>query len=155
MDSGPQLFMDGRYYYRQIGDLAVNLCGAKTLSDEDWREYLRGSLDVAHELGRGPNVSLIAFAGAHPNAGQRRISADFMKKERVRPIERVAILTDSELLRGAMTAFGWLVPNLKYRPFKPSDSAGALAWLREVGQFDEKTALEAWAEAKSTVSIGR
>ena len=38
MDSGQQLFMGGRYYYRQIGDLAVNLCGAKTFSDEDWRE---------------------------------------------------------------------------------------------------------------------
>jgi hypothetical protein len=153
MDSGQQFFMGGRYYYRQLGDLAVNLCGAKSFSDDDWREYLYGSLEVARELGRGPSVSLIAFMGDHPNAGQRRISAEFMTKERVRPIERVAILTDSDILRHAMTAFGWLVPNLKYRAFKPSDPAGGYAWLGEIAQFDEKKALDAWAEARSALSV--
>lgn len=146
--------MDGRYHYRQIGDLALNLCGAKTLSDDDWREYLYGSLRVAKELGRGPNVSLIAFMGDHPNAGQRRMSAQFMEKEKVRPIERVAILTDNEMLRHAMTAFGWLVPSLKYRAFKPAELQAACAWLREISEFDEKAAVDAWADARSTLRVG-
>lgn len=154
LDSGPQLFMAGRYYYRQIGDLAINLCGAKTLSDDDWREYLYGSLEIAKDLGRGPNVSLITFAGDHPNAGQRRMSAQFMINEKVRPIERVSILTDNEMLRHAMTAFGWLVPSLKYRAFKPTQQTDACAWLREVGEFDEKAALDAWADARSTLRFG-
>jgi hypothetical protein len=154
MDSGRQLFMGGRYYYRQVGDLAVNLCGAITFSDDEWREYLYGGLEIARELGRGPSVSLIAFAGDHPNAGQRRLSAQFIAKEKVRPIERVAILTDNEVLRHAMTAFVWLVPTLKYRPFKPNDVAGALVWLSEVAQFDEAAALDAWAEAQSVLGVG-
>lgn len=155
LDSGVQLFMGGRYYYRQIGDLAVNLCGAKSFSDDEWREYLYGSLAVSRDLGRAPCASLIAFAGDHLNAGQRRLSADFMEKERVRPIERVAVLSESELLRGAMTAFAWLMPTLKYRPFKPSDAASALAWLKEVGEFDEAAGLSAWAEARAMMRIGR
>jgi hypothetical protein len=154
MDSGRQLFMGGRYYYRQIGDLAVNLCGATSFTDDEWREYLYGGLDVARELGRGPSVSLIAFAGDHPNAGQRRLSAQFMTKERVRTIERVAIPTENEMLRHAMTAFAWLVPTLKYRAFKPSDTASALAWLAEVAEFDEKAAVDAWAEAQSVLRPG-
>jgi len=131
----------------------VNLCAAKALSDEDWREYLYGSLAVARELGHAPNSSLIAFAGAHPNAGQRRLSAEFMEHERVRPIERVAILTDSELLRGAMTAFGWLMPNMKYRAFKPADSGVACAWLAEVSRFDETIAVAAWKDACQKLSV--
>jgi hypothetical protein len=154
MDSGRQLFMGGRSYYRQIGDLAVNLCGAKTFSDDDWREYLYGGLEIARELGRGPSVSLITFLGDHPNAGQRRLTAQFMAKERVRPIERVGILTDNELLRHAMTAFVWLVPTLKYRAFRPGDVQGALAWLAEVAQFDERAALDSWTEARSALKIG-
>lgn len=147
--------MGGRYYYRQVGDLAVNLCGAIAFSDDDWREYLYGGLEIARELGRGPSVSLIAFAGDHPNAGQRRLSAQFMAKEKVRTIERVAILTENEILRHAMTAFVWLVPTLKYRAFKPSEVAGALAWLAEAAQFDEAAALDAWAEAQSVLRAGR
>ena len=153
-DSGPRLFLDGRYYYRQVKDLAVNLCAAKTLSDDDWREYLYGSLAVAHELGHGPCLSLIAFTGAHPNAGQRRLSAKFMQDEKVRTIERVAILTESELLRGAMTAFGWLMPKIKYRAFSPRDPAAACAWLLEMGQFDEAAALEAWKDACKKLAVG-
>jgi hypothetical protein len=153
LDSGPRSFLGGRYYYRQIKDLAVNLCAAKTLTDDEWREYLDGSLAVAHELGHGPSLSLIAFVGSHPNAGQRRLSAKFMEDERVRPIERVAILTQSELLRGAMTAFGWLMPNIKYRAFDPKDPAAACAWLLEMGEFDQPTALAAWKEACETLSV--
>jgi hypothetical protein len=149
IDSGARIFLGGLYYYRQIGDLAINLCVAASLSDEAWREYLYGSLAVARELGRGPSVSMITFAHAHPNAGQRRFSAQFMAAERVRPIERVAVLSESELLRGAMTAFGWLVPSLKYRAFRTSDAASAFSWLREIGEFDVEMAMSAWNDAVS------
>lgn len=153
-DSRARLFMGRRYYYRQIGDLAVNLCAAKTISDDDWEEYLYGSLAVARELGRGPNASIIEFAGGgHPNAGQRKKSAEFLVKERVRPIDRVAIFTENDLLRGAVTAFGWLVPKMKYRSFRPSDVGAALAWLGEIAHFDREKALSAWAEARETLGI--
>lgn len=145
--------MGGRYYYRQIEDLAVNLCTAKTFTDEDWREYLRGSLAVARELGRGPSVSLITFTGDTLNAGQRRVTAKFMVEEHVRPIERVGILTDSQLLRGAMTAFAWLMPSMKYRAFRPGAATEALTWLAQAGKFDPSLALSAWAEAKATLRV--
>lgn len=152
-DSGPRLFLGGRYYYRQISDLAVNLCTVKVLSDDQWREYLTKSLAVARELGLGPSVSLIAFTGAPLNAGQRRVSAQFLVEEKVRPIARVAILTESELMRGAMIAIGWIMPNLKYRAFHPKDPAVALSWLHEVGEFDMTTALEAWSDACAKLSV--
>jgi SpoIIAA-like len=154
LDSGPRLFLGGRYYYRQVEDLAVNLCAVKSLTDDDWREYLHGSLAVSEELGHAPCVSLIAFTGAPLNAGQRRLSAKFMEEKKVRPIERVAILTENELLRGAMTAFGWLMPNLKYRTFSPKVPDVACAWLLEVGRFDLPTALTVWKSACEKLSVG-
>jgi hypothetical protein len=149
IDSGARLFLDGEYYYRQMGELAVNLCVAKTITDAGWNEYLEGSLATSKRLGRGPRVSLAAFPHVHPNAKQRRITADLMARADVDRMTRVALLTDNELLRGAMIAFGWALPKSRLRAFKETDHAGALQWLREVAEFDEKHAAMIWNEART------
>jgi hypothetical protein len=154
MDSGARLFLDGEYYYRQIGELAVNLCVAKTITDAGWREYLEGSLATSKELGRGPKVSLAAFPHVHPNAGQRRTTTEFLARADVEPIARVALLTDNELLRGAMIAFGWALPKSRLRAFKGSDHSGALQWLREIAEFDEERASTIWSQARLQLGAG-
>jgi hypothetical protein len=153
IDSGARLFFDGEYYYRQLGELAVNLCVAKEFTDADWKEYLEGSLAIARKLGKGPKVGLAAMINAHPNAGQRRFATDFLDREAVRPIERLAVLTDSELLRGALTALAWAMPKSRLRAFKGTDHSGALSWLREVAEFDEKQADAIWSEARAQLGV--
>jgi hypothetical protein len=148
IDSGPKFFLAGEYYYRQIGELAVNLCVAKTITDAGWLEYLEGSLAISKSLGGGPKVSLAAFPHVHPNAVQRRTTTEFLARADVKPIARVALLTDSELLRGAMIAFSWAVPKSRLRAFKGNDHSGALEWLREIADFDEARARTVWIEAR-------
>jgi hypothetical protein len=152
-DSGARLFLKGEYYYRHIGELAVSLCVAKTIADVDWREYLEGTRTISRGFGHVPKVGVVAFTGVHPNAGQRRMTTEFFARENIRPLDRLALLTDSELLRGAMVAFGWAMPKSRLRAFGGSDNAGAFRWLREVAEFDETQAAAIWNEARAKLGV--
>jgi hypothetical protein len=154
-DSGARLFLDGEYYYRHIGPLCLSLSVAKTITDVGWREYLEGTRAISRKFGHLPKVGVAAFTGVHPNAGQRRMTTEFLAEENVRPLERLALLTDNELLRGAMVAFGWAMPKSRLRAFKGSDHLGAFRWLREVAEFDEKQAAEIWRDAHAKLGVGR
>jgi hypothetical protein len=149
IDSGARLFLDGEYYYRQLGELAINLSVAKTMTDAGWKECLEGSLAISKTLGMGPKVSLAGFPHAPPNAVQRREATDFIAREAVEPIQRVALVSDNELLRGALIALSWAMPKAQLRAFKESDHAGALRWLREAAEFDETHASSIWNEART------
>jgi hypothetical protein len=152
-DSGARLFLNGEYYYRHVGDLCVSLCVAQTISDVGWREYLEGTLIISKQFGRFPKVGAVAFTGVHPNAGQRGMTTKFLADENVRPLARLALLTNSELLRGAMTAFSWAMPKSRLRAFKASDHSGGFRWLQEAVEFDEKAARAIWSDACTTLNV--
>jgi hypothetical protein len=140
-------------YFRQIKELSVTVSTAKVITDEDWNAYLEGTLAIAKGFGLAANVSLICCMNAFPNARQRQMASDFMKKHYLREMERVAVITESMVIRGAMTAFGWIMPKVRTRAFDTNEVRDALRWLRESGSFDESVASEAWHEAKMKLSI--
>jgi hypothetical protein len=74
------------------------------------------------------------------------MAAEFVDRQDVRPLDRVALLTDSQVLRSAMTAFAWLAPKLRFRAFATSDRASCYQWLSEVGTFDDSRAEAAWID---------
>jgi len=147
--------MAGQFYYRQLDDLAISICGTRELTDEDWREFHEGSHALTKKLARSPKVSAITFAHVQPNAAQRRWSADFLVKNDVQRIPRIAVFTDSVVLRGAMTAYSWFVQHTTLRPFECDDVRAGLTWLRELGQFDLTQALNAWREGHVKVGLAR
>jgi len=140
-------------YYRQLSELTVTVSIAKTISDQDWTAYLEGTLAIAKGFGLAANVSLLCCVNAYPNARQRQVASDFMKSHYLREMERVAVITESVVVRGAMTAFSWIMPKISVRAFDTTQSRDAFHWLREKGSFDESVALEAWHEAKLRFSI--
>ena len=152
-DSGARFFLKGEYYYRHVGELCVSLCVAKTITDADWREYLEGTLAISRTFGHVPRVGIVRFMGVHPNAGQRRMTVEFLARENIRPLDRLALLTDNDLLRGAMIAFGWAVPKFRLRAFKENDHAGAFRWAREAAEFDEAQAAAVWNEARAKLRV--
>jgi hypothetical protein len=141
--------LPGEHYYRQLDDLALNLCIASKIANEDWHEYLEEVLSIARELGHTPVVGIVAFRDdAYPNAVQRRLSADFLERENVPPMRRIAMLTDSAALRGAMTAFTWVMARANMRAFASSEVQPALDWLAEVATFDRGHARAIWKQAE-------
>jgi hypothetical protein len=150
-----QLFLKGTLYYRQVGALSISLCVATEINDADWAAYLLAGLAITHKLGLPPRFALAAFVNEFPNAGQRGMLAAHMEKHRLPHMERAAVMSDNTMMRGAVTAFGWLVPKTKFRSFQVNDSAGAVAWLGEVAAFDRKIATDAWSEARTKLMPSR
>ncbi len=140
-------------YFRQLRELTVTVSTAKVITDEDWNAYLEGTLAIAKGFGLAANVSLLCCLNAYPNARQRQMASDFMVKHYTRQMERVAVITESVIIRGAMVAFSWIMPKVRTRAFDTSETREAFRWLRETGTFDEALALESWQEAKLKLAI--
>jgi hypothetical protein len=140
-------------YFRQLRELTVTVSTAKRITDEDWTAYLEGTLAITKGFGLAANVSLLCCVHAYPNARQRQMASDFMIRHYTRQMERVAVVTESMFVRGAMTAFSWIMPRVRVRAFDTNETREAFSWLREVGSFDEALAIEAWQEAKLKLAI--
>jgi hypothetical protein len=140
-------------YYRQLNELTLTVSIAKNITDEDWTAYLEGTLAITKGFGLAANVSLLCCVHAFPSARQRQVASDFMVKHYIRDMERVAVITESVVMRGAMTAFSWIMPKVRVRAFANNALREAFGWLREAGTFDETQALAAWSEAKMKLSI--
>jgi hypothetical protein len=154
LDTGVHLYFEGACYYRQIDALAMSLCVAKVIRDDAWDEYLIGGYDLTKKFGMPPKISMAMFTDAFPSAYQRGRLASHLKTHRVPPLVRVAVLTDSALIRGAMTAFGWIMPRTTLRAFEVLDVGTCLKWLQDGGSFDESKAAAAWAEGRRVVGLG-
>jgi hypothetical protein len=148
-DTGPHFYLHGEHYYRQIDELSMSICVAKLIADSEWEEFLENSLRLGGLLGRKPKVIVASFAHAYPNAPQRRQTTTFLERHNVPTIARLGVVTDNPLLRGAIVAFSWVVPQATMRSFASRDIAGCLRWLQGAGTFDLPRAVTAWHEGRA------
>jgi hypothetical protein len=152
-DSGPQIMMGGSLYYRQLDDLALTHCVSKSITDAGWLEFLEVTLRLARKIGRMPKVTLASFHATYPDAKQRKMTRDFLGSQGIKPIDRLGLLSDNPLVRGAIVAFSWVVPNANVLAFGSKDVATCLTWLHEVATFDEKRASTAWSEGRAALRV--
>lgn len=109
----------GDMAYELVGDTLVLCHNDKTPSDADWNAWVSATLEVAHKK------VLISSHGGGPSAAQRtRLS----QARSSLPPEQVALLSDSSVLRGVLTAVAWLTGN-NVKPFSPRELTEALRWL--------------------------
>jgi hypothetical protein len=153
VDSGARLFCDGKMYFRQLDQLTINLSVARSIDDADWLSFLEDTLAISRDLRIYTKVSLFCCVHAYPNARQRMAASDFLVRNRLEKMARVAIVTDSTIVLGAMTAFTWIMPKLPLCAFGSADVAAAFQWLHELGSFDEAHAIAAWHEAQTRLGL--
>jgi len=152
-DTGPQMFMGDNMYYRQLDDLAIAICSSKMISDAAWLEFLEGTMRLARQIGRMPKVTMATFMHTYPDAKQRRQTRDFLGTNGVKPIDRLGLLSDNSLVRGAIVAFSWVVPNASVLAFGSQDVDRCLEWLHEVGIFDVARASMAWTDGRTALRM--
>ena len=85
-------------------------------------------------------VSLSYYAHHIPSAKQRQIMFDALRAHGVPSTLRQCLLTDSALMRGAMTAFGWLTGS-DSASYSVADRRKALVWSSEKAPFDADEAV--------------
>jgi hypothetical protein len=148
-DTGPHFYLNGEHYYRQIDDLSLNICVARTIVDADWADFLEGSRQLSRKLRREPKVIVACFAYSFPNTAQRRMTTAFLDRNNVPTVSRIGVLADNPILRSVIVAFSWVVPSATLRSFRPSHIYECLRWLREVADFDLQHATNAWTEGRA------
>jgi hypothetical protein len=152
-DTGPQIMLGGSLYYRQLDDLALTISVAKTITDAGWLEFLQNTLRLARKIGRIPKVTMASFTATYPDAKQRKMTRDYLAEHNVKPVDRLGLLSDNPLLRGAIVAFSWVFPNANVLAFGSRDVAACLTWLHEMAIFDEKRASTAWSEGRAALRV--
>jgi hypothetical protein len=140
-------------YFRQLDTLTINVSTVRDYDDTAWLAFLEDTLAITRHLGVTTKVSIVCSVYAHPNAQQRKTVADFFAQHRLEKLERIALVTDNILVRGAMTAFNWIVPKVRVSAFRSADAASGLHWLHEVSPFDEAQAMLAWQEAHTALGM--
>lgn len=111
--------------FDRVGSCFILAVGAKNPSDTDWDAYLAF---VKENLGgRKAPVTLVSSKGGGPTPAQRQRLNDLTKSVNVEKTLKVAVLTQSPVVRGIATALSWFVQG--YKAFAPSDISAALDFL--------------------------
>ena len=134
--------------------LIVVAFGSTQWNDETWREYCANCCKLREEAG-GPPIALFLYSPVKaPTAEQRNIlQKEFAERLGFDKHTYGALLSDSMVARGALTAVAWLT-GMKTRTFRPDLYRDGLRWLAETKTFEMVTALELLSEAIRAVGYG-
>jgi len=139
----------------RTGDLLIAAVNRKPITASVWNEYLDTLAVLARNEGAASGG--LQYTLDHgPNAEQRKalsLREDELGMDKLR---RVAIVSDSILVRGAVTAMSWMIKSsaqTKLNSFKPADYASAFRWLGEQVTFDESQANTAFQQALRAVGL--
>ncbi len=130
----------------RVGDLWIYVGPDRPLDDATWREYLE--LCAEEVRTNGPYPGIMVWAPRHgPSAHQRRImTVEYADRLRLDQQKRFALITESVLVRGIMTALSWVAAGTKMNAFAPAEVGRAFDWLGEEIRFDRERADDALRE---------
>jgi hypothetical protein len=136
----------GKLHFTALEDLAITVV-ADDIDDDEWEAMLQW---VTSTCPNRPGNLAYQVRGSI-STKQRQRAHDVGKGY---PLERVALLTDSALVRGTLTATSWLRMQTKYRAFRTGELDPALDWLREVIAFDRADAAREFVRICGLLGIG-
>jgi hypothetical protein len=122
-----ELFHHGEMASALVDDLVINVNANKgAIGDDTWDGYVAW---CAH-LSELPYVCTFA-PWSSPSAPQRRKLSASPIALRMKDTRRLALLSESVMVRGAVTAMTWLTAStVQVKPFKPKDLARSIHWLK-------------------------
>lgn len=122
----PRKVLDGRVAYAYVADVSVTLFDVPSWSDANVIRLM----EETTRLGEGVTAvgALSQFYGAMFNSHQRKLVVSWLEGKGMIPSSRNALLTDSAMMRGALTAFAWITRS-ETKAFEPGEGAQAAAWI--------------------------
>jgi len=134
---------DGNVACARVGRLWIGASGPRAIADNAWREYLQRF--AAAVKADGPVHGVLFWALTQgPSPRQRMmLTHEFADVIRIDAHRRIAVVSDSALVRGTITAINWFVRK-NLMAFPPREVPRALEWLSAEVTFDLR-------EARSTL----
>lgn len=122
--------------FRAVEDVFVVVHKADPPTEQEWEEYV----DYCIALPQSCNKTLVLTLGGGPNAKQRNA---LQKRFLVEHPMTVAVMTDSTMVRGIVTALNWFNPKAKAFPYANGTGVpDALAHLGVQGVAGQRVGIE-------------
>ena len=126
----PQTLLNDQVCIAFVDNVLILLTSVERWTESDNEFLMEKFIEVGGIIEK---PSLLCHYFGEPYGGKashRKQLADWQEARGINPTERIASLTDSVLMRGAMTAYSWIVKT-EVKPFKPDDLITACNWLVE------------------------
>ncbi len=122
----PTLLLKGKGCFAQVHDVTMIISDIPKWNDELVLQYLNEMTRV----GGGISVpaSIAVFLGDVFDAGQRKLSTEWIESKGFEPAKRITMISDSLLIRGALTAYSWLTKT-EAKAFSMKDHVAMCEWI--------------------------
>jgi hypothetical protein len=120
--------------YGNLDELMVYVWADHPVADDVYQDYLLGHIAYIEEC--GPiTAQLIVSPSFAPNLRQRGMMKDNEEALRFETVRAIALVTDSTVARGVLTAMAWTFPHKKraLKAFGMTELGPAGTWLANQG----------------------
>lgn len=138
----PVAMLNKRASFAYINGIAIVISNVDKWTDNLVMELLEDQAQLAGSESAIANIT--HFFGDIFGASHRKMIVEWIEKKGLTPSPRTAMVTDSTLMRAALTAYSWLTKT-EAKAFEPKDSEVMCQWIVQgtgVNRAEVKTALE-------------
>jgi len=124
----PIALFKGRAATAHINDVSIVISNVTNWKDEQVKQLL---VELA-ETGGGatPPANVVVFLGDVFDTKQRRFATEWTAQQGFPPAKRITMISDSLIIRGAMTAYSWVTKS-EARAFAMNDSTAMCQWITQ------------------------
>lgn len=124
----PTSVLNGRAALAYVDDVALMVTNVDKWTDSDVISILEASAKLGSKITAPGAITHFFGETMGAAASQRKLIVDWMEKNDIQPTPRTITLTDSTLMRAALTAYSWLTKT-EVKAFKSSELEQACAWI--------------------------
>ena len=122
----PIALLAGRLAYAYVHDVSITVFTMPKWVDADVYRMLEETTHLGENITATATIS--HFYGEIFGAHQRKLIVDWLAARKLASSPRNALVTDSQVMRGALTAYAWLT-QAETKAFEPSDRVALCAWV--------------------------
>lgn len=121
----PIALLAGRLAYAYVEDVSITVFTMPRWIDADVVRMLEETTHLGESITATATIS--HFYGEVFGAHHRKLIVEWLAARKLPTSPRNALLTDSQVMRGALTAYAWLT-NAETKAFEPADRTALAAW---------------------------
>lgn len=124
----PTAALNGRAALAYVDDVAIMITAVEKWTDKDIVQLMEESAHLGKCITAPAAITHFLGETLGASASQRKLVVDWMANNNIDPTPRTITMTDSTLMRAALTAYSWLTKT-EMKAFAAKDLPTACQWL--------------------------
>jgi hypothetical protein len=124
----PTLLLKGRGAFAHVNDVSMLVSNVTKWTNAEVQDFLEETAKIGG--GVAPPANIAIFLGDVFDAGQRKMATEWTLAQGYTAAKRITMISDSMLIRGAMTAYSWIT-KIEAKGFAMKDSDAMCQWITQ------------------------